>query len=114
MYLQFFLIKGFEQVLRYNLIEAFLQGQKLSLNAMQEAPVHIQPAENMREEGRGGDRRSLSFYNLMNFKYRFIDVILDNDYTLVQDAAETSCENSENVRVLILNFPVGCSCRFHT
>lgn len=34
LYLQFFLIKGFEQVLRNDLIEAFLQSQKLSLNAM--------------------------------------------------------------------------------
>lgn len=48
LYLQFFLIKGFEQVLRDNLVEAFLQSQKLSLDAMQETPVHIQPAENTR------------------------------------------------------------------
>lgn len=33
-----------------NLIEAFLQGQKLSLDAMKETPVHIQPAESMREQ----------------------------------------------------------------
>ncbi len=46
LYLQFFLVEGLEQVLRNNLIEAFLKGQKLSLDAMQEAPVHIQPAEN--------------------------------------------------------------------
>lgn len=45
-YLQLFLIEGLEQVLRNDLIEAFLQGQKLSLDAMQETPVHIQPAEN--------------------------------------------------------------------
>lgn len=31
-------------MLRNNLIEAFLQGQKLSLDAVQETPVHIQPA----------------------------------------------------------------------
>lgn len=49
-YLQFFFIKGFEQVLRNDLIEAFLQGQKLGLNAMQETPVHVQPADNIREE----------------------------------------------------------------
>lgn len=42
-YLQLFFVKGFEQVLRNNLIKAFLQGQKLSLNAMQETPVYIQP-----------------------------------------------------------------------
>lgn len=59
-YLQFFLIEGFEQVLRNNLIEAFLQGQKLSLNAMQETPVHIQPAENIREEeGEEAQRESV-------------------------------------------------------
>lgn len=40
-YLQLFLIKGFEQMLRNNLIKAFLQGQKLSLDAMQETPVDI-------------------------------------------------------------------------
>ena len=38
-------------MLRDNLIKAFLQGQKLSLDAMQETPVHIQPAEDKREEG---------------------------------------------------------------
>ena len=52
-YLQLFLIEGFEQVLRNNLIEAFLQSQKLSLDAMQETPVHIQPAKNMKVKGRG-------------------------------------------------------------
>lgn len=59
-YLQFFLIEGFEQVLRNNLIEAFLKGQKLSLDAMQETPVHIQPAENIREEeGEEAQRESV-------------------------------------------------------
>lgn len=55
LYLQFLLIKGFEQMLRDNLIEAFLQGQKLSLDAVQETPVDIQPAEN---ETRGISFRS--------------------------------------------------------
>lgn len=39
-------------MLRDNFIEAFLQGQKLSLNTVQETPVHIQPAANQSEEGR--------------------------------------------------------------
>lgn len=59
-YLQFFLIEGLEQVLRNNLIEAFLQGQKLSLDAMQETPVHIQPVENMTNDRRGRNTGSLS------------------------------------------------------
>lgn len=45
LYLQFLLIKGLEKVFRDDLIEAFLQGQKLSLDAVKETPVHIQPAE---------------------------------------------------------------------
>lgn len=44
-YLQLFLVKGLEQVLRNHLVEAFLQGQELGLDAVQEPPVHIQPAD---------------------------------------------------------------------
>lgn len=44
-YLQLFLVEGLEQVLRNHLVEAFLQGQELSLDAVQESPVHIQPAD---------------------------------------------------------------------
>lgn len=51
-YLQLFLIKGFEQVLRNDLVEALLQGQELSLDAVQETPVYVQPAGGTRARRR--------------------------------------------------------------
>lgn len=42
-YLQFFMVKRFEEVLRDELTEAFLQSQKLSFDSTHEPPVHIKP-----------------------------------------------------------------------
>lgn len=53
-------------MLRNNLIEAFLQSQKLSLDAMQETPVHIQPAENMKVKGRGRNPKGEFIIKTMN------------------------------------------------
>lgn len=36
-------------MLRNHLVEALLQGQELSLDAVQESPVHIQPADRRRD-----------------------------------------------------------------
>lgn len=45
LYLQLLFIKGFEKVFGDDLIKTLLQSQKLSLDATQETPVHVQPAE---------------------------------------------------------------------
>lgn len=59
-------------MLRNNLIEAFLQGQKLSFDAMQETPVHIQPAKNMREEGQEETHKESVYLTLKGVQIQIV------------------------------------------
>lgn len=45
MYLKFFMVKGFEEVLRDKFTESLLQSQKLGFNPSHESPVHIKSEE---------------------------------------------------------------------
>lgn len=79
-YLQFLLVKGFEEVLWDDLIEALLQGQKLSLDAVKETPVHVQPEEMVHfiiRAGRSGNANRRVQVHVPNWKCKFM--ILSQD-----------------------------------
>ncbi|TNN47973.1 hypothetical protein EYF80_041835 [Liparis tanakae] len=84
--LELFFIEGFEQVLRDDLVEAFLQRQKLSLDAVQETPAHIQPAGGMREDVLG-DRDTLAVGLELVLDDFSVGIVLDTE-RVVQDAGD--------------------------
>lgn len=47
-YLEFFMVEGFEEVLRNELSKSLLQGQKLGLDTTHKPPVHIKPGTEKR------------------------------------------------------------------